>query len=128
MELQSTSSRIAIWCGLMLLMTSAGWAQAQSFDLILANGRVIDPESGLDAVRHVGIRDGRIAAISVDPLDGAEMLDVSGLVVAPGFIDLHAHGQDPVSNRLQVADGVTTALECEIGVYPGQAILGRVED
>ena len=78
----------------------------------------MDPESGLDAVRNVGIRDGRIAAVADEPLDGRATLDAAGLVVAPGFIDLHAHGQDPVSRRFQARDGVTTALELEIGVHP----------
>ncbi|MDX1579008.1 MAG: D-glutamate deacylase, partial [Gemmatimonadota bacterium] len=63
----------------------------QSYDVVLAGGRVMDPESGLDAVRWVGIRDGRIAAISETALEGTTTVDVGGLVVAPGFIDLHAH-------------------------------------
>ncbi len=87
----------------------------QAFDLVLAGGRVMDPESGLDAVRHVGIRDGMIAAVSETPLRGETSIDVSGLVVAPGFIDLHAHGQDLFSSRLQALDGVTTALDLEGG-------------
>ncbi|WP_419857894.1 amidohydrolase family protein [Candidatus Palauibacter irciniicola] len=90
-------------------------AEAQSYDVVLAGGRVMDPESGLDAVRHVGIRGGTIAAISESPLDGETVVDVSGLVVAPGFIDLHAHGQDLFSSQLQAQDGVTTALELEGG-------------
>ena len=94
--------------------TAAG-AAAQSYDLVLAGGRVMDPESGLDAVRHLGIRGGTIVAISESPLEGDSVVDVSGLVVAPGFIDLHAHGQDPFSSRLQARDGVTTALELESG-------------
>lgn len=88
------------------------------YDVVLRHGRVVDPESGLDAVRNLGIRDGRIAAISAVPLDGRETLDVAGLVVAPGFIDLHAHGQDERSARLQAHDGVTTALDMEVGVFP----------
>ncbi len=96
----------------------AGATAAQEVELVLTGGRVMDPETGLDAVREVGLSDGRIVAISETPLSGGDTLDVAGLVVAPGFIDLHAHGQDPVSNRLQAADGVTTALEMEIGVYP----------
>ena len=78
----------------------------------------MDPETGLDAVRHVGIRDGAVAAVSESPLTGAATVDAAGLVVAPGFIDLHAHGQDPTSNRYQAMDGVTTALELEIGAFP----------
>ncbi|MDE2784197.1 MAG: amidohydrolase family protein [Gemmatimonadota bacterium] len=106
--------------------------QAGAFDLVISGGRVMDPETDLDAIRNVGVVDGRIAAVTEDVLEGAESIDASGLVVAPGFIDLHAHGQDPVSARLQAADGVTTALEMEIGVFPvaewiatreGQAII-----
>ena len=90
----------------------------QALDLVIAGGRVVDPETGLDAVRHVGIRDGAVAAVSESPLTGAATVDAAGLVVAPGFIDLHAHGQDPTSNRYQAMDGVTTALELEIGAFP----------
>ncbi len=101
-----------------LLLAAACTAFAQDFDLVLSGGRVLDPESGLDAVRYVGIRSGKIAAISADPLSGRARLDAAGLVVAPGFIDLHAHGQLPENYRLQAQDGVTTALELEIGVQP----------
>jgi N-acyl-D-aspartate/D-glutamate deacylase len=87
------------------------------YDLVIENGRVIDPETRLDAVRYVGIRDGRIAAITAYALPAAKTLDAAGLVVAPGFIDLHAHGQNTVSQTYQVRDGVTTALELESGTY-----------
>jgi len=93
-------------------------ADERPFDLVLANGRVIDPASGTDGIRHIGILDGRIADVSETPLRGDEVIDATGLVVAPGFIDLHAHGQNPFSARLQALDGVTTALELELGVYP----------
>ncbi len=88
---------------------------AQNFDLVIANGRVVDPESGLDQVRNIGISGGTIAAISADPLAGRAIIDAAGLVVAPGFIDLHAHGQTPETYRYQARDGVTTALELEVG-------------
>ena len=93
-------------------------SEVVTFDVVIAGGRVIDPESGLDAVRHVGIRSGAVGAISESPLTGTTTVDATGLVVAPGFIDLHAHGQDPVSSRFQAMDGVTTALELEIGAFP----------
>ena len=102
-------------------------SEAQPFDLVISGGRVMDPESGLDAVRSVGIRGGRLAAITEGALDGRQTIDAAGLVVAPGFIDLHAHGQDPVSNQYQARDGVTTALELEIGVYPVERWYARRE-
>ena len=60
---------------------------------VVLSGRVMDPESGLDAIRNVGIRGDRIVEISENALRGEETVDASGLVVAPGFIDPHAHGQ-----------------------------------
>jgi N-acyl-D-aspartate/D-glutamate deacylase len=78
----------------------------------------MDPESGLDAVRNVGIRGHAIAAISEGPLRGTTVIDAKGLVVAPGFIDLHSHGQDDENYRYKARDGVTTALEMEVGVSP----------
>ena len=92
--------------------------RSAEFDIVLVNGRVMDPESNLDAVRYVGIRNGKIAAISVRPLRGRTMIDAKGLVVAPGFIDLHSHGQDDENYRYKARDGVTTALEMEVGVSP----------
>jgi len=89
--------------------------QAPSFDLVIANGRVMDPESGLDAVRHVGIRGGTIAAISETPLSGARVVDAARHIVAPGFVDLHEHGQQEESYRMMVRDGVTSAFELEVG-------------
>lgn len=77
----------------------------------------MDPESGLDAVGHVGVRAGRIEAISEEPLAGERVIDAAGLVVAPGFVDLHRHGHDEGSYRLAVLDGVTTALELELGTH-----------
>jgi dihydroorotase len=87
----------------------------EAFDTIIVNGRVMDPESGLDAVRNVGIRAGKIAAISQAPLRGNATIDAKGLVVAPGFIDLHEHGQEPRNYQFQARDGVTTSLELEAG-------------
>ncbi len=98
--------------------STAGRTAEPAFDLVIANGRVVDPESGLDAVRSIGVRAGRIAAISRTPLRGRTTLEAAGLVVAPGFIDLHAHGKDLAAARMQAFDGVTTALELEAGTLP----------
>jgi N-acyl-D-aspartate/D-glutamate deacylase len=91
-------------------------AAPELYDVVLRGGRVMDPETGLDAVRDVGIRGNTIARISPEPLAGARVLDARGLVVAPGFIELHQHQQDAAAYRLKAMDGVTTALELEIGV------------
>ena len=102
-----------------ICMVSPHFALGQSsteYDIVLEGGRVIDPETKLDAVRNVGIQNGRIVEISTDPLMGLENIDVSGLVVAPGFIDLHVHGISNKEQEYQVHDGVTTALELEVGV------------
>jgi cytosine/adenosine deaminase-related metal-dependent hydrolase len=86
-----------------------------TFDVVISGGRVMDPESGLDAIRNVGIRDGKIVEISKKALQGKQNIDADGLVVAPGFIDLHEHGQEPRNYQFQAYDGVTTSLELELG-------------
>ena len=91
------------------------FAQDQTFDIVIANGRLMDPESGLDAVRNVGIGGGKVRAISGSALKGKQTIDAKGLVVAPGFIDLHQHGQDAKNYRFKAHDGVTTSLELEVG-------------
>ena len=96
------------------------------FDLVVHGGRVIDPESGLDGVRDIGVRDGRIALIAERRLAGRKMLDASGLIVAPGFIDLHSHAVQLLGARVQAHDGVTTALELEGGVLPVAAFYDRM--
>src|SRR5690348_16740176 len=97
------------------LLFCASFLFAQQYDIVIEGGRVIDPETKIDAVRNVGIQDGRIARISDAPLHGGRVIHASGLVVAPGFIDLHQHGQDPASERVKAFDGVTAVLEMEIG-------------
>jgi len=101
---------------LLCLLLISTFAAAQQFDVVLDGGRVMDPETGLDSIRNVGIRDGSIARISTEPLSGRRVIHAAGLVVAPGFIDLHQHGQELASQRVKAFDGVTTALEMEIGV------------
>jgi len=85
---------------------------AAPYDLVIANGRVMDPESNLDAVLNVGIRAGRIEAVTADLLEATETIDASGMVVAPGFIDLHWHGKDPRSSTYEAMDGVTSTFNC----------------
>ncbi|HEY6337762.1 MAG TPA: amidohydrolase family protein [Candidatus Sulfotelmatobacter sp.] len=106
---------------LLLAFTARGatWAnsphRSDTYDVVILNGRVMDPESGLDAVRNVGVRDGTIAVITDQALQGTTSIDAKGLVVAPGFIDLHEHGQEERNYEFQAHDGVTTSLELEVG-------------
>ncbi len=91
---------------------------AEDYDLVINNGRVMDPETKYDAVANVGIKDGRIAVITEDKINGEQTIDAAGHVVAPGFIDIHAHGQNIGDYRMQAMQGVTTMLELESGVLP----------
>lgn len=89
---------------------------ADEFDTVILHGEVIDPESRTRRKRHLGLRGGRIAAISEKELRGKRTIDARGLVVAPGFIDPISHGQDMENDILQAFDGVTTKLQMEVGV------------
>lgn len=103
---------------LLGIMLMAVLLKAQPFDLVIHGGRVLDPATSVDAIRDIGIRSGKIAAISAKPLQGRSVIDAAGLTVTPGFIDLHSHGQTPENYRFKARDGVTTALEMEVGVSP----------
>lgn len=86
------------------------------YDLAIVGGRVIDPATGLDAVRSVGIRGDTVVAITRNDLRGTTTIDAHGLVVAPGFIELHQHAHHPDVYKLNALDGVTAAFELEHGV------------
>ena len=79
---------------------------AQTYDVVLQHGRVMDPESGLDAVRSVGIAGGKIVAISANPLRGKTEVDAAGLVIAPGFIDIHQPAKD-INRNIKPTPGET---------------------
>ena len=100
----------------LFLFLLAGVLSAQTWDLVIGQGRVIDPETGLDGVRWIGISGRtRFGAVSTEPLQGRTTIDAKGLVVAPGFIDLHEHGQDFEAYTFQARDGVTSTFELEVG-------------
>jgi len=95
------------------------------YDIVIRGGRVLDPETGRDEVANVAIAGGQIARVSTEALTGTRTIDAHGLVVAPGFIDLHQHGQDEISGVLKAYDGVTSGLEMEIGVPDVKVFLER---
>lgn len=98
---------------------SAAASQAETVhDIVYTGARVIDPETGLDAVRDIAVDGDRIAAISETALKGKRMIDARGLVAAPGFIDIHSHATTREAARYQAKDGVTTRIELEIGTWP----------
>jgi len=85
-------------------------------EIALVGGRVIDPESDLDAIADVGVTGGRVTKVGPGVGPARQYVDCAGLVVCPGFIDLHSHAQSISGARIQVLDGVTTALDLECGV------------
>jgi N-acyl-D-aspartate/D-glutamate deacylase len=123
MRLRASLTKMMAVVGAMVLtattlsyvVKSASAADNEKYDVVIANGRVMDPESGLDAIRNVGITGGKIRAVSTKALKGKQFIEAKGLVVAPGFIDMHEHGQEPRNYQFQAHDGVTTSLELEEG-------------
>ncbi len=102
----------------MFTLVEALPATEEVYDVVISNGRTMDPESNLDAVRNIGISKGTIQAIATEPLQGNLKIDARGLVVSPGFIDIHVHllpGQDQINYSVKATDGVTTALDLEAG-------------
>jgi N-acyl-D-aspartate/D-glutamate deacylase len=117
-KVKNTTCKGLIICCLFasLIVPSSSFSNPREiYDIVVVNGRVIDPESGLDAVRNVGVSAGTIKAVTANRLSGRTMIDAKGLIVSPGFIDLHQHGQNEENYRFKVMDGVTTALELEVG-------------
>lgn len=114
----SSGNLLRFGCAAALALLSQPAPARDIYDVVIAGGRVVDPETGRDAISNVGIIGKTIVAITRRTLRGKRTLDARGQVVAPGFIDLHAHGQDPVSQAFHLADGVTSAFELEIGADP----------
>ena len=120
-RLMPTTPRLCLIVLLPAVLGLCGYAQADSpeiFDTVISGGRVMDPETQRDEIAHVGIRRGKIARISGTPLIGKLEIDASGMVVAPGFIDIHSHTPTRLGEHLNVLDGITTQLDLEAGSYP----------
>ena len=96
-------------------LTACSPSDDKAYELVINHGRVIDPLSGLDAIRHIGVREGRIVNISQTPLTGAQSIDARGLIVAPGFIDYHWHCPAQACYEIGLKDGLTSAMDLEFG-------------
>ena len=110
------------------LYFSVSISLAQSFDIVIKGGHLIDPKNNIDALMDIAIKDGRVAKIAatIDGLGARQVVDAKGMYVTPGLIDIHAHvfvGTEPdhyLSNGLSavVPDGftfrvgVTTVVDC----------------
>ncbi len=104
------------WVAILLCSSIISIAQTGNYDLVILNGRAMDPETGLDATKNIGISGDQISIITNEDIHGKITIDASGLVVSPGFIDPHVHGMTHDAHRFQVHDGVTTVLELEGGI------------
>lgn len=116
--LSINKSMVTLLVASSLAAPMVSWAENIEYDLVINNGRVIDPESKLDAIRNLGIKGGTIAEISTDSLTGQKSIDAKGLVVAPGFIDVHSHTPTLLGQHMNLLDGITTQLDLEAGSYP----------
>jgi N-acyl-D-aspartate/D-glutamate deacylase len=93
-------------------------AMAADYDLVMLNGRVMGPETMLDAKLNVGVKDGMIAVITTEVITGKETIDATGHVVAPGMVDTHFHSLDGLSMKMAATDGVTTGMDLEMRSAP----------
>ena len=79
-------------------------------DLLVRGGRLIDPANGVEGTLDVLVRDGRIAAVAAELAANAPVFDATGLVVAPGFVDLHTHLREPgFEHKETIASGTIAA-------------------
>ncbi|MCA9452307.1 MAG: hypothetical protein KC584_06725, partial [Nitrospira sp.] len=113
--MKSSGKRQVLALGIALALGISTPVLAADYDLVINNGRVMDPETMHDDIANVGIKDGRISVITKDKITGRETINAKGLVVAPGFIDTHFHAVDPFASKLAVADGITTGMDLEAG-------------
>lgn len=102
----------------VLLAACGGLFASGDYDVVILNGRVMDPETGFDEIRNVGIKDGKIEIITEKDIDGDEEIDATGHVVAPGFVDTHFHSLDEFAVKFALRDGVTTGMDLEYGAWP----------
>ena len=112
------TAAIILWGLLFSSLAHAKTYSSELYDTVIIGGRVMDPETLTDRVTNLGIRKGQIARITDDTIKGKTTIDAAGLVVAPGFIDIHSHTPTRLGEHLSILDGITTQLDLEAGAYP----------
>jgi len=105
----------ALFFAMLILFVLPACEPDTTYDVVILNGRVMDPETNFDGVRNVGVKDGKIAIITESEIKGKETIDATGHVVAPGFIEGHQHATDPFSRKVNLRDGLTTQMDFEAG-------------
>ena len=108
-------SMLVLFCGLLAAMDPA---VAADYDIVILNGRVMDPETLYDGVANVAIKDGRIVEITKKAITGKETIDATGHVVAPGMVDTHFHSLDGLSMKMAARDRVNTGMDLEMRSAP----------
>src|SRR4029079_18808835 len=100
------TKRLALTVAVILLVTGTARA-AEKYDLLLRGGHVIEPRNKVSAVLDVSIRDGTIAAVApkLDPATALKSVDIAGLYVTPGLIDIHVHVFTGTGERAMYAAG-----------------------
>lgn len=90
-----------------------------NYDIVIKNGTVVDPENGNIIYKNIGIRGAKIAKITDENIIGKTEIDASGLIVSPGFIDIHAHIDGHIEcGKLSVLQGITTTVGGNCGCGP----------
>ena len=102
-------------CCFAVFFLTCGHTFSQEYDIVILNGRVMDPETNFDGVRNVGIKGDRIVKITEEKISGKKSIDATGHAVVPGFINTHCHSFAPFDQKLQAHDGTTTLLDTEGG-------------
>ena len=110
--------KFSITFSLFLVIFACNESNAETYDLVISGARVVDPETRLDQICNIGISGKEISFVTSEEIKGKFEIDATGLIAAPGFIDVHAHGQDPYSEKVSLFDGRTTQMDLEGGALP----------
>ncbi len=106
---------LAIVLVTMLSCDQKSTKSLDGYDVVILNGRVMDPETNFDGIRNVGMKGNRIEIITEQAITGTKTIDAKGLAVVPGFINTHSHSFAPFDQKLMAHDGTTTLLDTEGG-------------